>query len=52
MTECAKEVDIPKDERLTLSSDEIRPLSYTSEGRRKQKVVFKETEKESEGEGL
>lgn len=45
MTECAKEVDIPKDERATLSSDkEIRPLSYTSEGRRKQKVVFRDGE--------
>lgn len=32
-SECAKEVDIPKDERLTLTSDaEIRPLSYTSDG--------------------
>lgn len=37
-TECAKEVDIPQDERLTPTSDsEIRPLSYTSKGRRKKK---------------
>lgn len=36
VSECAKEADIPKDERLALTSDgEIRPLSYTSKGRRK-----------------
>lgn len=55
MTECAKEVDIPEDERLTPTSDgEIRPLSYTSEGRKeteeRKKVFFKDGEKESKGE--
>lgn len=61
MTECANEVDIPKDERLTPTSDkEIRPFKLSAHlkegGNRKKRVVLKESERkseeESEGEDL
>lgn len=38
MAECASEVDIPKDERLTPTSDKkIWPLTVALEGRRKRR---------------
>lgn len=46
MTECAKELDIPKDESFTPTSDkEIRALSYTSDSRRKQVVCKRRRER-------
>lgn len=50
MTECANEVDIPKDERLTPTSDkEIRPFKLSAHlkegGNRKKRVVLKEKDR-------
>lgn len=46
VTQCAKELDIPKDESFTPTSDkEIRALSYTSDSRRKQVVCKRRRER-------